>query len=102
MLMGVLLLGSPESEANLPAFRQRLAGLGWVEGKTLSTVYRYAEGHPERLPALASELAALKPDIIFALGGDVAPFAPDGDELDPIVMAVSVDPVRDGSGRKPG
>ena len=42
--VGVLLFGTPESEANLPAFRQRLAELGWVEGKTLLTLYRVAEG----------------------------------------------------------
>jgi len=64
--LGVLLFGTPESEANLPAFRRRLTELGWVEGKTLSTVYRAAEGHPERLAALAVELASLKPDFIFA------------------------------------
>ena len=94
--LGVLLFGTPESEANLPAFRRRLAELGWVEGKTLSTVYRVAEGHPERLAALAVELASLKPDVIFALGGDVAPFARTATHSIPVVMAVSVDPVRTG------
>jgi len=73
--LGVLLFGTPESEANLPAFRRRLTELGWVEGKTLSTVYRAAEGHPERLAALAVELASLKARRHLRLGGDVAPFA---------------------------
>ena len=53
-------------ERGVTAFVARLAELGWVEGKTLSTVYRAAEGHPERLAALAVELASLKPDVIFA------------------------------------
>jgi putative ABC transport system substrate-binding protein len=39
------------------------------------SVRRWAEGRAERLPGLAAELAALQPDIIFALGGDVAPAA---------------------------
>ncbi|MGZ8259957.1 MAG: ABC transporter substrate-binding protein [Caldimonas sp.] len=94
--IGVLLFGTPESEANLPAFRHRLEELGWVEGKTLTTVYRFADGRPERLAALAGELVALKPDVIFALGGDVAPFARTATQTIPIVMAVSVDPVRTG------
>jgi ABC-type uncharacterized transport system substrate-binding protein len=94
--VGVLLFGAPEAEANLPAFRQGLAELGWVEGKTLATIYRAAEGHPDRLPALAQELVALKPDIIFALGGDVAPFARAATSSIPVIMAVSVDPVRTG------
>ncbi len=94
--LGILLFGTPETETNLPAFRQQLAELGWVEGKTLSTIYRVAEGRPERLPVLAGELAALKPDIIFALGGDVAPFARTSTNSIPIVMAVSLDPVRTG------
>jgi putative ABC transport system substrate-binding protein len=55
-----------------------------------------AEGHPERLAALAVELASLKPDVIFALGGDVAPFARTATHSIPVVMAVSVDPVRTG------
>ena len=94
--LGILLFGTPEGEANLAAFRHRLEELGWVEGKTLQTVYRFAEGRPERLAALAGELAALKPDVIFALGGDVAPFARTATRTIPIVMAVSVDPVRTG------
>src|SRR5207249_5151489 len=42
------------------------------------------------------QLAALKPDVIFALGGDVAPFARTATNTIPIVMSVSVDPVQTG------
>ena len=73
--LGVLLFGTPEGDPNVIAFRQGLSELGYVEGKNLTTVYRYAEGKPERLAGLANELVALKPDVILALGGDVAPFA---------------------------
>jgi putative ABC transport system substrate-binding protein len=103
--LGVLLFSSPEAEPNLPAFLQGLSELGYVEGKNLTTVYRYAEGKPERLAALASELVALKPEVIFALGGDVAPFVRTATNAIPIVMAVSVDPVQAGlvaSLAKPG
>jgi putative ABC transport system substrate-binding protein len=94
--VGVLLFSTPERDPNLAAFRQGLSELGYVEGKNLTTVYRYAEGNPERLAALAVELAALKPDVIFAMGGDVAPFARTATNTIPIVMAVSTDPVQAG------
>jgi ABC-type uncharacterized transport system substrate-binding protein len=94
--LGVLLFSTPEIEPNLSTFRQGLSELGYVEGKNLVTVYRYAEGKPERLAALAVELVALKPDVIFALGGDVAPFARTATNAIPIVMMVSNDPVEAG------
>jgi putative ABC transport system substrate-binding protein len=94
--VGVLLFSTPEGDPNLAAFRRGLGELGYVEGKNLTTVYRYADGHPERLAALAVELAALKPDVIFAMGGDVAPFVRTATNTIPIVMAVSTDPVQAG------
>lgn len=42
------------------AFRQGLRDLGYVEGRNLVIEYRDAEGKPERLPALAAELVALR------------------------------------------
>jgi hypothetical protein len=36
----------------------------WIEGRNLIIDYRSAEGHAERLPALAAELVALKPDLL--------------------------------------
>jgi putative tryptophan/tyrosine transport system substrate-binding protein len=94
--LGVLLFSTPEGDPNLATFRQALSELGYVEGKNLTTVYRYAQGKPERLADLAVELAALKPDVIFAIGGDVAPFARTATSTIPIVMATSNDPVQAG------
>jgi putative tryptophan/tyrosine transport system substrate-binding protein len=51
------------------AFRQGLRDLGYVEGRNVVTEYRDAEGKPERLPALAAELVALKVDVIVTGGG---------------------------------
>src|SRR5712691_4571017 len=39
------------------AFQQGLRDLGYVEGQTIRLDYRYGEGHADRLPALATELA---------------------------------------------
>ena len=53
-------------------------------------------GKPDRLRSLAGELVAIKPDLIFALGGDVAPSARVATSTIPIVVAVSNDPVQAG------
>ncbi len=94
--LGVLLFGTPTTEPAMAAFRQGLNDLGYVEGKNLVLEYRYAEGKPERLPDLARELATLKPNVIVALGGDVAPAAKAATDTIPIVIAVSLDPVQTG------
>jgi putative tryptophan/tyrosine transport system substrate-binding protein len=67
-----------------------------VDGKSIAIEYRYAEGKVERLPDLASELVQLKPDVIFAYGGDVAPHAKRATTSIPIVAMVSNDPVQSG------
>jgi putative ABC transport system substrate-binding protein len=93
------LFSTPEGDPNLRTFRQGLSELGYVEGKNLTTVYRDAEGKPERLAKLAVELAALSPDVIFVLGGDVARFAKTATNTIPIVVAARADPVQMGSFR---
>jgi putative tryptophan/tyrosine transport system substrate-binding protein len=73
--IGVLLFGTPNTDPNLGAFLQGLRELGYIESQNVVIDYRYAEGKPDRLRGLAGELVATKPDLIFALGGDVAPSA---------------------------
>src|SRR5262245_6186176 len=50
---------------NLEAFRHGLRELGYVEGQNLVITYRSADGHPERFPALATELVRLPVDLIL-------------------------------------
>jgi len=94
--LGVLLYGTPESDPNLAAFRQGLSELGYVDPRTIKLEYRYAAGKPERLRDLAAELVATKPDVIVALGGDVAPSVRAATSTIPIVAIVSNDPVEAG------
>ena len=51
------------------AFLQGLRDLGYGQGRNVVIEYRDAEGKPERFPALAAELVALKVDVIFVAGG---------------------------------
>ena len=50
-------------------FLAELKKLGYVEGKNLIVERRYAEGLLDRLPALAAEIIAFRPDLIFAPQG---------------------------------
>jgi putative ABC transport system substrate-binding protein len=79
------------------AFRQGLRDLGYVEGRNLVIEYRDAEGKPERLPALAAELVALKVDVIVTGGGTIAALAAkQATRTLPIVFASVGDPVTSG------
>ena len=56
-VIGFLSGRSPaESEYLVGAFRTGLNELGYVEGRNVNAEYRWADGHYERLPALAAEL----------------------------------------------
>lgn len=53
--------------ASVRLFEERLRELGWVMGKNLVLEVRYSDGVAQRLPALAAELLALRPDVIVPL-----------------------------------
>src|SRR5262245_26296390 len=73
--LGVLLFSTPQNDPSMAVARRGLRDLGYIEGQNLAIEYFYAEGRPERLPALAAELVGTKPDVMFAIGGDVQPAA---------------------------
>ena len=86
----------PVAAPRLEAFFQGLRDLGYVEGRNLVIEYRYAEGKPERYPALAAELVALKVDVITAPSTVAALGAKQATRTIPIVFIGAADPVLDG------
>jgi len=91
------LAGSLAANPHLPeAFRQGLRDLGYIEGRNLVIEYRSPEGKPERLPALAAELVALKVDVIVAGGTPQALAAKQATRTLPIVFAAAADPITSG------
>ena len=79
------------------AFLQGLRELGQLEGRDLVIEYRDAQGKPERFPALAAELVALKVDVIVTTGGTAgAVAAKQATTALPIIFTGVGDPVRDG------
>ena len=68
-------------------FAPKLQELGYRDGQNLRIEYRFAEGHDDRYPALASELAALPVDVIVTSGTPAALAAKRATSTIPIVMA---------------
>jgi putative ABC transport system substrate-binding protein len=92
--LGVLRAGSPP-DPSIEAFRAALRDLGYVEGKTIVVTQQWAEGRPERLPALAAELVRLRVDVILATQTPAAVAAKHATSVIPIVMTAA-DPVGSG------
>jgi len=95
--IGVLLPGTRSSFAvRVEALRQGLQQLGYVEGRTIGLEWRFADEKFDRLPDLATDLAALPVDIIVANGTPATRAAKGATSLIPIVMVSVSDPVSTG------
>lgn len=91
-------LGAASAAAWAPSirgFEERLRELGWVQGRDLTIVYRWAEGNSERYPTIAAELVDMKVDAILTVGS-AAPRVMQATRTIPIVLAAAVDPVASG------
>ena len=78
------------------AFVQRLRELGWIEGRTATIEYRWAESRSERFVEIAAEFARLKVDVIFTAGAQSTLAARRATSDVPIVFALANNPVSSG------
>src|SRR5581483_3766671 len=97
-VIGFLSSRSPDEAADhTAAFRRGLSEAGFIEGKNVSVIFRWAEGRYERLPALARELVDLRVSAILAGGGEPSARAAQAATTSiPVVFVIGDDPVKIG------
>ena len=97
-VVGFLHSGSSKAFAHLiAALHQGLAEVGYAEGRNVSTQYRWADGHNDRLPELAADLVHRQVGVIIAMGSPNPPLAAKAATATiPIVFVTGTDPVESG------
>jgi putative tryptophan/tyrosine transport system substrate-binding protein len=78
------------------AFVQRMREHGWIEGRTVTIEYRWAEGHGERIAEIAAEFVRLKVDVIVTASTDAVIATKKATSAIPIVFGTAGDPVATG------
>jgi putative tryptophan/tyrosine transport system substrate-binding protein len=106
-VVGFIHNGSPTVFlSRVKAFQKGLNETGYVDGKTVSIEYRWADGDNDRLPALVADLISRGVSVIAATGGTATVLAAHATGTSiPIVFAIGADPVKFGlvkSFNKPG
>ncbi len=92
--VGYIVTAKTDEQAHLTrALEEGLRDLGYVEGRNIVYERRFAEGKPERLPALAAELVRLNLDVIVSGGNPVITALRQVTSTIPVVMSTSRDPV---------
>jgi len=79
------------------SIRSGLAETGYIENRNVTIEYRWADGHNDRLPAMAADLVRRQVNVIAATGGSPSSLAAQAaTQSIPIVFQIGVDPVEVG------
>ena len=94
-IVGFLSSRSPgDSSEVVAAFHKGLRQMGFVEGQNTVIAFRWAEGHYDRLPKLASDLVNLRAAAIFAAGGSPSALAAKAATSTIPIVFLASDPIR--------
>ena len=94
-VIGFMNSGAPETlKHRLTAFRQGLSATGYIADQNVKIEFRWAEGHYDRLPALAADLVQRQVTVIAATSTPAALAAKAATAVIPIVFETASDPIR--------
>jgi len=85
-----------QAQARVNVLTAALQERGWTDGRNVRFEFRYTQGQPARLPALAAELVQSKVDVILTAGTESTDAARKATQAIPIVMAAVGDPIAAG------
>ena len=94
-VVGFLGASAPDT-GRARAFHLGLKETGYVEGDSVTILYRWAENHVDRLPELAADLARRRVAVLASFGNAPALAAKAATTTVPIVFGAGEDPVRSG------
>jgi putative ABC transport system substrate-binding protein len=83
----------PEGQVRMAAFLQALQELGWSDGRDVRIEYRWTASVADRLRRDATELVALAPDVILAIGSASVAALQRATGSVPVVFVNVIDPV---------